>query len=275
MGQAGRFDILKTMAKIKLSGKDLVVFDLDGTLTPSKSPLEPSMARALMALLVKKRVAVIGGGSWAQFRKQFLGSFDCPRELLPNLFLFPTTATSFYRYRKGWKNVYEMKLSPRERTAIKRAFREVMREIGYVPPAKTYGKVIEDRGSQITFSALGQDVVARLGKRGLALKEKWRRENTPVKARMAKLLAERLPNLEVHPSAFTSIDVTRKGIDKAYGVLQIERYLHVPVARMVFVGDALFKGGNDAAAKRTGVDCIPVRGPKDTEKIIEQIIDLP
>ncbi len=260
------------MAKNKLSGKDLIVFDLDGTLTPSKSPLEPSMTRALTELLAKKRVAVIGGGSWAQFRKQFLGSFDCPRELLSNLFLFPTTATSFYRYRKGWKNIYEMKLSSRERAAIKRAFREVMREIGYVPPVKTYGKVIEDRGSQITFSALGQDIVAKLGKRGLALKERWRRENTPVKLKMAKLLAERLPNLEVHPSAFTSIDVTRKGIDKAYGVLQIEKYLHVPIGKMVFIGDALFKGGNDAAAKRTGVDCVPVRGPKDTEEIIKKIL---
>ena len=260
------------MASSKFKNKELVVFDLDGTLTPSKSNVEPDMSCSLAELLAHKQVAVIGGGSWAQFRKQFLGSFVCPRDLLPNLFLFPTTATSFYQYRGGWKNVYEMKLSVRERHAVKEAFREVFLEVGYVPPKHTYGRVIEDRGSQITFSALGQDVVARLGKKGLALKEKWRRENTQVKIKMAKLLAKKLPYLEVHPSAFTSIDVTKRGIDKAYGIRQIEKYLHVPIKNMIFVGDALSAGGNDAPVKKTGVAWVAVRGPKDTEQVIKKIL---
>ena len=77
---------------------------------------------------------------------------------------------------------------------------------------------------------------------------------------------------EVHAAGFTSIDVTQKGIDKAYGVRQIEKYLSVPIRQMLFVGDALFRGGNDYAAKRTGVLCVPVRGPEDTKGIIKKLI---
>ena len=149
----------------------------------------------------------------------------------------------------------------------------MFREVNYIPPAKIYGKVIEDRGTQITFSALGQDVVAALGeKKGIQLKNAWRKKYTPLKLTMAKILTKKLPNFEARPSAFTSIDVTRKGIDKAYGVRQIEKYLNVPIRNMVFIGDALFPGGNDYAAKRSGIDCISVKGPNETKRVILGIL---
>jgi HAD superfamily hydrolase (TIGR01484 family) len=260
------------MAIVKFTNKDLIVFDLDGTLTPSKSNMEPDMSHVLTKLLAQKKVAVIGGGNWGQFRKQFLKSFACPKDLLPNLFLFPTTATAFYRYQHGWRKVYEMKLSQRAVAQIRKAFKDVFREVGYIPPRKVYGKVIENRGSQVTFSALGQDVVAQLGKRGLALKEKWKRENLALKLRMAKLLAEKLPELEVRLGGLTSIDITQKGIDKAYGVREIEKTLKIPIKKMLFIGDALYPGGNDAAAKKTGIDCIAVRDPGETKKVIKRIL---
>lgn len=260
------------MTTAKFKDKNLIVFDLDGTLTPSKSNMEPDMASALATLLSRKKVAVIGGGSWSQFKRQFLNELACPRELLQNLFLFPTTAMTFYRYQNGWKKVYSHKFSKQDAERIRKAFRETFIEVGYRPPQKTYGKVIENRGSQITFSVFGQDVVVRLGKKGLMLKETWRNENTPLKLKMAKLLAKKLPQFEVRAAGFTSIDITKKGVDKAYGVRQIEKYVHMPVRKMLFVGDALFPGGNDAAAKKTGIQCVSVRGPKDTEQIIKYLI---
>jgi phosphomannomutase len=252
--------------------KELIVFDLDGTLTETKSNLEPYMSRVLVTLLKSKKVAVIGGGTYRQFKKQFVSRLTCPPALLTRLFLFPTTATSFYRYHGGWKKVYALELSKKARQQVKQAFRDVLREIHYVRPQKVYGKVLEDRGSQMTFSALGQDIVARLGKKGVQMKKEWTQKNTPLKFKITKLVARRLPGLEVRASGFTSIDVTRKGIDKEYGVRQIEKYLHMPIRKMLFVGDALFPGGNDYAAKRTGVECVAVRGPHDTKKIIKNIL---
>lgn len=258
--------------KSSIGDKQLIVFDLDGTLTETKSNLKADMSKALDRLLVKKKVAVIGGSGYKQWQNQFISELGTSPQLLSNLFLFPTTATSFYRYNKGWKKVYAYQLSPRERRQIKDAFRAVLRDVHYVPPKKTYGKVIEDRGTQVTFSALGQDVVAQLGGRGVRLKKEWTKKNAPLKLKIAKLMQRRLPKMEVHAAGFTSIDVTRRGIDKAYGIYQIVKYLHVPIKDMLFVGDALFPGGNDYAARRTGVECIAVKGPADTIKVVRKII---
>ena len=258
--------------KASIRTKTLIVFDLDGTLTETKSSIAQDMGRLLVRLLEKKSAAIIGGGRYKQFRIQFLKQFRAPKELLKRLYLFPTTATSFYRYQGGWKNVYFHELSGKDRAAVKYAFREVLKEIHYVPPPKLYGKVIEDRRTQVSFSMLGQDVVAMLGARGVRLKKEWKRKNTPVKMKIARLMAKRLPHLEVHAAGYTTIDVTRRGIDKAYGIHQIRKKLHVPIKNMLFVGDAIYPGGNDYAAVKTGVDYVQVLGPGETTKIIELIL---
>jgi len=255
-----------------LRNKKLIVFDLDGTLTETKSEMDAEMSGLIAKLLGVKKVAVIGGGKYELFKSQFINRLKCPKCLLGNLSLFPTTSTSFYRYESGWKKVYAHALSSGERKRIKRAFARALKIIKYVKPKKTYGKVIEDRGTQVTFSALGQDVVSVLGKKGVALKKKWRDENTDVKLKLAKTLQKLLPDLEVRAAGYTSIDVTKKGIDKAYGIRQIEKHLHIPVKDMVFVGDALFPGGNDYAARRTGVKCLAVSGPGEAKKIIKFLI---
>jgi phosphomannomutase len=251
----------------------LVVFDLDGTLAASKSSLKKDMAKTLEKLLTKKKVAVIGGGTYEQFQGQLVANLKISPSLLQKLFLFPKTSTSFYRYDGRWKQVYGRVLSAMERKKIKKAFQETFEEVGYRHPKKTYGPVIEDRGSQVTFSALGQQIVQRLGAKGVALKEQWKKENNPLRMKMAKIIAKKLPGLEVHTGGLTSIDVTERGIDKAYGVRQIKKTLHIPISEMIFIGDALYPGGNDYAAKRTGVECIKTKGPDDTKRIIEKIMD--
>ncbi len=241
--------------------KELVVFDLDGTLTESKSDLEAWMSRLLCKLLQKKKVAVIGGGSYKQFQKQFLAKLKCPPLLKKHLFLFPTTSTSFYRYKNGgWRNVYTENLKPRQKRKIFRAFEYAFTKIGYKHPQKVYGKIIEDRGTQITFSALGQ-------KAPVKLKERWNKEND-VRQKIMREMRKNLPEFEVRSGGLTSVDVTKKGIDKAYGVRQIRNHLHIPVKKMLFVGDALYPGGNDAAARKTGIECLQVSGPKEAAKFV-------
>lgn len=252
--------------------KKLIVFDLDGTLTESKSELEPEMSNVLGELLKKKKVAVIGGGTYEQFRKQFAERLKCPPKLLSALFLFPTTSTSFYRYREGWKNVYTLKLANSEKTNIRKALRDIFKEINYVPPKKVYGVTLEDRTTQMSFSPLGQDIVAKLGKKGIRMKEEWKKKNDAVRFKIAELLAKQLPRFEVRVGGLTTIDITKKGIDKAYGVKKIKNVLRIPIKDMVFVGDALYPGGNDYAARKTGIDCVIVRGPEDTKRVIRRII---
>ncbi len=239
-----------------LANKEIFVFDLDGTLTRSKQPLDAAMARLLTGLLRENKVAVIGGGGFRQFQKQFL------RRLAPskNLFIFPMNATAFYRYNRGWKKIYEYKLSHKEKTSVLRAFTKVFRETGYQAPRQVYGPVLEDRGSQITFSALGQ-------RAPLLSKVRWNKtqDSRPL---LMRRLRKYLPQLEIRSGGLTSIDITRKGIDKEYGIGQIEKRLKVSRHQMIFVGDALYPGGNDYAAVKSGVDCLKIFGPQEVEKIL-------
>ncbi len=259
--------------KKEFQNKKLIVFDLDGTLTESKSVMDSGMAKLLAKLLEEKRVAVIGGGKFGQFKNQFTSRLECLPAGLKNLFLFPTNSTSFYRFERGrWKKIYEFRLKSSEVNKISKAFQETFKKFGYQHPERNYGPIIENRGTQITFSALGQEIVSRLGRRGLKLKEKWHRENNKLRLRMAAFLQKLLPEFEVRVGGLTSIDVTKKGIDKAYGVRQISKHLRIPIKDMLFVGDALFPGGNDYAARRTGVDCLEVSGPTETKKFINFLL---
>lgn len=257
----------------KIPKKDLIVFDLDGTLIETKSPMDQEMSRLLCKLLQVKKVAVIGGGKYEIFQELFLKRLKCPRKLLSNLFLFPTTSTSFYRYKGGWKNVYSLKLTKQQVKKIKETFERVFKEIGYRHPKRTYGELIEDRGTQVSFSVFGQDLVKVLGKKGVLMKKRWKRKHTPTKMKIARLMQKYLPEFEVRAAGYTTVDVTKKGIDKAYGLKQITKYLKVPLRKMLFVGDALYKGGNDYAVIRTGVDYMAVSGPEYTKKIIRGILE--
>lgn len=244
--------------------KKLIVFDLDGTLAKSKSPMDSEMASLLQKLLAKKAVAVISGGSYNQYQKQFLASLNCnDANLLKNLFLFPTCSTAFYRFKNEWTKVYAEELSKEQKEKIFNAFEKVFSETGFVKETK-YGEIVEDRGSQITFSALGQQAP-------LELKKEWDPDS---KKRLAMIerLKKYIPEFEIKIGGTTSIDVTRQGIDKRYGIQQIEKILGFKRNEILYIGDALFEGGNDYPVKQIGVDCIAVDSPEDTKREIERII---
>jgi HAD superfamily hydrolase (TIGR01484 family) len=116
----------------------------------------------------------------------------------------------------------------------------------------------------MTLSALGQEAP-------LAEKEAWDPDyakRTWIKAVLDTLL----PDFSVRIGGATSIDVTKPGIDKAYGIRKLRDRLGISLEDMLYVGDALFAGGNDHPALEAGVACIAVRGPEDTKLVIETLV---
>lgn len=256
--------ILKNLDQVPKDIK-LIVFDLDGTLAESKSDIDEEMAGLLEKLLKKYSVAVIGGGKYELFHSQLISKLSLSGELLKKLFLFPTTSTAFYKYNKDkWQCVYNNKFSAEDKKKIFNSFDRVFGELNY-HPEDVYWKTVEDRDSEITFSALGQNAP-------LDLKEAWKRENSDLKMKIVEMLKKYLPDMEVRAAGYTSIDITRKGIDKEYGLKKIKEYLGVSFDDMLFIGDALFEGGNDEAAMKTGVSCFEVKTPEDTKKIVRRLI---
>ncbi len=264
-------------SKTAIRNAELVVFDLDGTLAPSKSAMDPEMTDLLVKLLEVRKVAIISGGKLGQFKKQVLVSLDTARKAgaklnLKNLFLFPTVSNAFYRYERGWKLVYANFLTKEQKQQILAAFKTAFKETGYQHPEVVYGKIIEDRQTQITFSALGQEIVTVLGeKEGIRQKEAWR--DTPWRGILIQAMTKYLPKgFEAQSGGLTSIDVMRKGMDKAYGIKQIEKHLKVPRRKMLFVGDAIFPGGNDYPAAQAGAPYVKVRGLEDTKNVVRMIV---
>ena len=242
--------------------KRLIVFDLDGTLAPSKSSLAPQTAGLLRDLLGIVKVAVISGGAWAQFEKQLLT--DLPKDsLLANLSLLPTCGTKFFQYNEKWQELYSEDLTAEQKKKIIDSLDKAAGEAGY-RAEKVWGNVIEDRGSQVTFSALGQ-------KAPLAEKDKWDADFAKRK-KITAILETLIPEFSIRMGGATSIDVTKPGIDKAYGMGKLRDTLHLSFKEMIYVGDALFPGGNDYPAEEAGVVSIPVKGPDDTNLVISTIL---
>lgn len=242
--------------------KKLIVFDLDGTLAPSKSSLDAEMSSLLHDLLGVVKVAIISGGAWLQFERQVLSNLP-QDERLATLSILPTCGTQFFQYAGQWKRLYAEDFTADEKEKIVNSLNKAVGTAGS-PVEKTWGETIEDRGSQITYSALGQQAP-------LEEKEKW--DSDFAKRKKIKAILDTLiPEFSVRLGGATSIDVTKPGIDKAYGIGKLRDILGISVKEMIYVGDALFPGGNDYPAEQAGVISIPVRGPNETKRVIEAII---
>ncbi|GMQ94926.1 MAG: HAD-IIB family hydrolase [Patescibacteria group bacterium] len=247
--------------------KELIIFDLDGTLNVSKMPLDKEMGALLCELLAKTRVAVISGASFIQFEKQFLKSLRCSGDKLSNLFLMPTSGSSLYIYEQNiWIQVYRESLLAKDREKIHQAFGSALSGANIISPEHIYGELIEDRGTQITYSALGQEAP-------IELKEKWDPDHSK-RDKIVRALASLIPEFEVRIGGTTSIDVTKRGIDKGYGVGKIEKHLSIPKEKMLFIGDGVFPGGNDYSVKEAGVETIQVSGPEETKKAIRKLLGI-
>ncbi len=108
-------------------------------------------------------------------------------------------------------------------------------------------------------------------------RRRWTKKNSwdPGFAKRKKikaLLEPMLPEFSIGLGGSTSIDVTLPGIDKAYGIRKLRDVLGIPIEAMLFIGDALFPGGNDYPAKEAGAQSIAVRDPEETKRVIEAII---
>jgi phosphomannomutase len=242
--------------------KKLIVYDLDGTLAESKSSLDCEMAALLHSLLGIVKVAVISGGDWLQFETQLLANL--PNDAcLGNLSLLPTCGTKFFRYEGTWQELYSEDFTIEEKQKIIGSLTNSINLAG-IKPDKVWGIQIEDRGSQITFSALGQQAP-------IEEKKTWDPDFAKRK-KILEILTPLIPEFSVCMGGATSIDITKHGIDKAYGIRKLRDVLGIATEEMIFIGDALFPGGNDYPAKEAGVDSIRVRDPNETKRVIETII---
>lgn len=243
----------------------LVAFDLDDTLAPSKAPIAERIGELLIALADRVEVAIISGGQWQQFRTQVIGRLPAPSTaILARMHMMPTCGTQYYRHDgSDFTAVYVEDLTDDQKVRAIAAIEAEARRLALWTEHPA-GPAIEDRGSQITFSALGQQA---------ALDDKRAWDPTGErKAMLRDAVAALIPDLEVRSGGSTSIDITRAGIDKAYGMRRLSEATGIDFADMLFYGDRLDEGGNDYPVLTVGVTGVAVEGWEDTAAHLEALI---
>lgn len=253
--------------------KKLIAFDLDGTLADSKSRMDDHMADVFSKALDHYEICVISGGRFEQFEKQFLSNLKADPTKLQRLHLMPTSGTRYYAYdtpSNTWKKIYAEDFTEAEKKKIIDALNKGFDDLGY-RAEKTYGECIEDRGSQITFSVLGQDIVDELGAEGVKIKHEWDPDNKK-KLELRDYISPLIPEFEVRAGGVTSIDVTKQGVDKAYGMKKLCEILGITKEDILFIGDRLQEGGNDYPVKAMGVDSLEISHWQETAKCVQAIL---
>jgi len=244
-------------------------FDLDGTLAVSKSALSQEVSEFLCTLLSKNKIVMVISGGWMpQFEKQFLANFECSEENIKKLYLMPTSgAIMYYRSDNGqWKTKYKHVIPQQDVSMISDAFDCILKKLSFeMPKDKLWGEQFENRITQISYSALGQQAP-------IEEKEKWDNDDTK-KAEMVELLTPLLSDYDVKAGGTTTIDVTIKGVDKGFGMEQFLKETELTKETVLFTGDRLYEGGNDYTVVRTGVDTCSVKSPTDMLQKLSQFVE--
>lgn len=247
--------------------KQVIAFDLDDTLAVTKSPISDRMSNLLTQLLEHYDVCVISGGTYNIFQQNVVSRLEAPAHLLSKLHLMPTCGTRYYRYDElaaEWKLQYANDLTASQKKRIVEALESTAKEMG-IWEANPVGEIIEDRESQITHSALGQQASPEA-------KYAWAEKYKDVRPVFRDKVAAKIPDLEVRIGGTTSTDVTLPGVDKAYGMEKLIDALDISREEILYMGDKLEEGGNDYPVKSMGIDTIAVDGWETTAYAIEGIL---
>ncbi len=241
--------------------KQVLIFDLDDTLAESKQPLDQEMAEIIKKLINKDFIIVVtSGGSFQQFESQFLSNLKLSNNDYEKIYLLPTSGAALYRFiNSDWLEVYTHILSQDEKYKITTLLNDSIKTNNFwIENAP--GGLIEDRGTQISYSGLGQNA-------SLDDKKRWDPDQSKRKIIVASL-KEELSDYDIKMGGRTTIDITKKGINKAFGVNQLSKFIDVPINKMIYFGDALFPGGNDESVLKSGIEAVTVNGVSDTKNYL-------
>lgn len=245
----------------------LVAFDLDGTLTKSKQSMSLKMAQKLKDLAKYCYIAIVSGASEAQFRQQVIPTLELLSFPMQKLFLVTTNGGRILHHvGEDWTELmpFFMMTEDDEKRIIRAVVRIFDKEEWSGDIMATRTEQIECRGSQVTFSALGQNAPLDLKKDFDPDLSKRR----PFRDR----IAEALPEFDVKIGGTTSIDIVLKGVSKVSGLQQIMDFMSIPRDEVLYVGDALYEGGNDRCVKDAGFRCVEVINPWETESVINRLL---
>lgn len=251
--------------------KKVLIFDQDDTINAgSKQPIDAEVGRLFVELLGKYDIAVVTGTGWDIVKKVDVDALKgATSEKLTHYHILPTQGTQYWRFdssKEDWVRQYANFFTDEQAKKVSELLEGATRKLGYWVDLPDGDEIVENRGSQITYSALGQWAE-------VAAKKAW----DPDLVKRQEIVAEVKSELDdmglnVTIGGSTSIDVTMPGIDKAYAVRKLMEANGFKPEECLFVGDMLEEGGNDYPVKAAGIDTIAVKDCNDTAYILRGIL---
>ena len=252
--------------------KKVLSFDVDQTLNVAKTPIPDEIAKLLIKCLDHFEICPISGQKFDQFLVQIvdpLKSHGVSEAQLTHLHLFVAQGTQYYRFseeKHDWEQVYNFPLSPENVVKITTSLEIAARELGFWEAEKLQpgDEIIENRLSQVTFSALGQ-------KAGTDVKYAWDPDHKKREQIVARC-KELAPEFAYEIGGTTSINAFKPGMNKTFGMDHLMSELGVEKADILYFGDMTQPGGNDYPVVEMGIDTITVRSHEDTAFALRGII---
>lgn len=240
------------------------IFDLDDTLAESFKPMSGEVLDKLKRLLARMPIAIMTGSGMKRMSAQFLPTLQTFPHI-ERFYLFPNSSAQCYVFDAGeWKQLYNFALTPEEREKIKTVILKALDNSDLLRDIPHFGERMFDREAQIAYTPVGIEAT-------LEQKKAWDPSGAKRK-QLRDTLAQALPDLEILMGGTTTVDITRKGINKAYGVKWLSERLSLPASEMLYVGDAFDEDGNDRVVIPTGIQTHAVSGPDETPAILDSLL---
>ena len=245
----------------------IFIFDVDGTLTPSRLPMTKEFQKFFKEWIKKNKFYLVTGSDLPKLQEQMCfydieaeGIFTCCGNQFwkPDPSIVNTSAELIY------DNKFEM-------TNKLKSSLEVMLMSSQYP--HRYGNHIEDRGSMVNFSVVGRNCTQEQREKYY----EWDKEKGE-RRKMSIFLKNKFKNLDAVIGGQISIDIYPKGNDKSQILNIIEQERLVQPDEYIFVGDGIDNKGNDYPLaklmnKRDDCSSFNTDGWKHTQKILEKLSD--
>jgi phosphomannomutase len=225
--------------------KDIVLMDMDGTITPPRKHIKPDMIAAILDLCYSADVGIVSGSNidyvMEQCGNQFITSGMSRR-----IILMPCNGTKVYQdqkeeyvetYSVSLKNEIGHRLYRKLAAGILLAQSEIIKHFD-IPVS---GRFLSYRESTLNWSMIGRDSTQdeRVTFANRPDRDHIRKDAMYIFDTKSGLTAEELGSIEMVLGGETSIDIYPKGWDKTYALN------HTRGTTTWFIGDKCEPGQND------------------------------
>ena len=262
--------------------KTIVLFDMDGTLTPCRERITYPVIAALRKLNSHCRIGIVSGSDFDYIMQQCSSLFDIGGVSLGNIDILPCNGTKFYNWQKNSFQIIhnnDMKLLLKTTNtdgyqALIRKAIELQNEAVKTLLSNTTltGTFLQYRGSMLNWCFVGRDADMSIRDEFVKIDNEFKVRSF-YKSKLDEFLDKEGIAITTALGGKTSIDIYPHGWDKTFSLQ------YYPGWDVYFVGDACQEGGNDwhiyqalKDLERNTDKSYQTSGPTDTIKIIDDII---